>query len=162
MDLQLFACKPSRLSNTKTFCTLHWVKACCTGPPLIFRSTARALGSRNWKKPFVLYTGESLLHWASINFWAYARGSHSRGYNCETREGTLELAFAYTNNCPQHSDNFDTPLDILSDDIQKISLPSSVFSFLLVFPKMSVSYISDCQIKKKLENLPGSTLGSQR
>jgi hypothetical protein len=100
MDLQPFACKPSRLSNTKTFCTLHWVKACSTGPPLIFGSTAQALGSRNWKKPFVLYTGENLLHWASINFLASARGSHSRCYNCETREGTPELAFPYTNNCP--------------------------------------------------------------
>jgi hypothetical protein len=75
-------------------------KACCTGPPLSFWSTARALGSRNWKKPFVLYTGESLLHWASISFWAYGRGAHSRGNNCETQEGTPELAFPYTNNCP--------------------------------------------------------------
>jgi len=38
----------------------------------------------------------------------------------------------------QHLHNLHTALDILSDDIQKISLASSVLPFFSIFPKMGV------------------------
>ncbi len=109
-------------------------KACCTGPPLIFGPTARTLALEIEENLLCFTLGKACSTGPPLIF-GLMPGAPTLEATTVKLGKALRSLHSPIQITAQHSHNLHTPLDILSDDIQKISLGSSVLSFFIFFPK---------------------------
>jgi hypothetical protein len=109
-------------------------KACCTGSPLIFGPTARTLALEIEKNLLCFTLGKPCSTGPPLIF-GLMPGAPTLEATTVKLEKALRSLHSPIQITAQHSHNLHTPLDILSDHIQKISLVSSIFPFFY-FPQI--------------------------